>query len=415
MSKEITYDCMFPFFEGLIHHGIRESDLELIRALKLTGKISYLIIQNNVHHIKFLPKVAQDDFENLMSKYPYVTSLDLSEVSHIIDFFTIPLRIKKLHVCPYDFIPFLGLPSLSRLENLNFLEICSRPISTFPICFPEGTFPILKELSLYCGKWTTCNIMAWPSYLNSLEKLTFKGVNTTTTTSSSVFQNVDFNFSFLENLKEIKEISFKYCQFFTKFRSLVTVFDLLSYLSNLDKLQSLTLFRINQKRLTSKDCLALNKFNKLQTLTLDFDTIANLAFLENLTELRSLSLSGALSDSSPVPFPLSRLKNLEILDLSCKGIGDLSEISHCSNLRRLKLNCKDIEKFSFLADLTELEYLDLSGTNFSEQSFDFKKLSKLRTVVLPDGVIYEIDALYQENRNDFHFYKMSSHVEKSLW
>ena len=92
--------------------------------------------------------------------------------------------------------------------------------------------------------------------------------------------------------------------------------------------------------------------------------ITDLTGMEYASNLRSLNLSGSISDISP----LSGLTQLHSLYLGGNNISDISPLSELKNLRRLNLGGNNISDISPLSELKEIWRLDLNDNNISDVS-----------------------------------------------
>ena len=170
------------------------------------------------------------------------------------------------------------------------------------------------------------------------------------------------------------------------------------------------------------DASPLASLSQLRTLYLDRNPVADLSVLSPLSALTTLSIQGVeiadyvledlqkalpgcrifsdsvVKGSRPVSLGgLDFTESVESLDLSGRGITDISALSGCSELRELNLSNNPIADISTLALLPKLTSLDLSATGRSD--LDNELLSSLRSLSYlklenNDGVTAEgIDAL----------------------
>ena len=170
------------------------------------------------------------------------------------------------------------------------------------------------------------------------------------------------------------------------------------------------------------DAAPLASLSQLRTLYLDRNPVSDLSVLSSLSSLTTLSLQGVeimdyvledlqkalpgcrvfsdgvVKGSRPVSLGgLDFTESVESLDLSGRGITDISALSGCSELRELNLSNNPIADVSALALLPKLTSLDLSATGRSDLDNDL--LSSLRSLAYlnlenNDGVTAEgIDAL----------------------
>ena len=170
------------------------------------------------------------------------------------------------------------------------------------------------------------------------------------------------------------------------------------------------------------DASPLASLSQLRTLYLDRNPVADLSVLSPLSALTTLSIQGVeiadyvledlrkalpgcrifsdsvVKGSRPVSLGgLDFTESVESLDLSGRGITDISALSGCSELRELNLSNNPIADISTLALLPKLTSLDLSATGRSD--LDNELLSSLRSLSYlklenNDGITAEgIDAL----------------------
>lgn len=170
------------------------------------------------------------------------------------------------------------------------------------------------------------------------------------------------------------------------------------------------------------DVSPLASLGELRTLYLDRNPVGDLSPLTALTALTTLSMQGVevadyvlediqtalpgcrvfydsvVEGSRPVSLGgLDFTESVETLDLSGRGITDISALSGCDELRELNLSNNPITDIAALALLPKLTTLNLSATGRSDS--DFELLSSLRSLAYlnlenNDGVTAEgIDAL----------------------
>ena len=119
---------------------------------------------------------------------------------------------------------------------------------------------------------------------------------------------------------------------------------------------------------------------KVEVLDLSARGLADLSALSGLADLEVLDLGGnRIADLSP----LAGIAGLERLDLRDNAVADLSALAGLASLRVLDLSGNAVSDVSPLAALTELRRLDLSGNRVA----DLRPLSELRglEVLLLDG------------------------------
>ena len=119
---------------------------------------------------------------------------------------------------------------------------------------------------------------------------------------------------------------------------------------------------------------------KVEVLDLSARGLADLSALSGLADLEVLDLGGnRIADLSP----LAGIAGLERLDLRDNAVADLSALGGLAGLRVLDLSGNAVADISPLAALTEMRRLDLSGNRVA----DLRPLSELRglEVLLLDG------------------------------
>ena len=119
---------------------------------------------------------------------------------------------------------------------------------------------------------------------------------------------------------------------------------------------------------------------KVEALDLSGRGLSDLSALSGLADLEALGLGGnRVADLSP----LSGLSGLEALDLRGSAVADLSPLASLTHLRVLDLSGNAVSDLSPLAGLVAVRRLDLSGNRVS----DLRPLSELRSleVLLLDG------------------------------
>ncbi|KAF2317520.1 hypothetical protein GH714_023820 [Hevea brasiliensis] len=134
----------------------------------------------------------------------------------------------------------------------------------------------------------------------------------------------------------------------------------------------------------------LESLNKLEFLDLDrswFNNMSILSSIGHLSSLKSLSLAYIGLESVTDIQGLSRLENLEFLDLSYNNFND----SIFPSLKSLNLaynRLESVTNFQGLSKLEKLEFIDLSHNNFNSSITPFfSDLSSLRSLYLWDNIL----------------------------
>ena len=167
----------------------------------------------------------------------------------------------------------------------------------------------------------------------------------------------------------------------------------LSFLSGLTALRTLYL---PDNRIS--DLTPLAGLPELRTVYLDRNPITDFTPLAELPALTTLSLQGIsvtdyvledLQQSMPgcrffcdsvveEPRPISLggaafTEDVEVLDLSDRGITDISKLAYCLQLRDLNLAGNPLQSLNTLTGLPRLSALNLSGTGRTDADLDFLK------------------------------------------
>ena len=146
------------------------------------------------------------------------------------------------------------------------------------------------------------------------------------------------------------------------------------------------------------DLNPLTGLTNLRTLYLDNNPLTDLSPLASLSGLSTLSLKGVsiadyvledlqnaipnckiFNDSTRVearPISIGGLaftEDVEVLDLSNRGIFDITKLSYCLKLRDLNLSGNQLDSFQTLLGLPKLERLNLSGTGATDETLELLK------------------------------------------
>ena len=169
----------------------------------------------------------------------------------------------------------------------------------------------------------------------------------------------------------------------------------LSILENLSYLEELDLSGVR-----TVDISTFGKLENLKELRMGSCCMTNFDFVHNLPELTTLDLSGLddlyiisnsnyLEEIGEIDYsPLLYAKKLKHLDLSFgESVGNnLMEIlSKLTQLEELNIAACDIEDISMLRDLTNLKYLDVRGNSIADLSV-LDNFRNLETLILGLGV-----------------------------
>ncbi|MEL6133621.1 MAG: leucine-rich repeat domain-containing protein, partial [Bacteroidota bacterium] len=112
-----------------------------------------------------------------------------------------------------------------------------------------------------------------------------------------------------------------------------------------------------------QDFRALKPFIKLEELTADEAGIENLAGIEVLTQLRTLSLRGnPLTDLQP----LSTLSSLETLYLTACPVTDLTPLAKCQALEKLECDSTKVTNIEALQELAQISWASFEGCELDQ-------------------------------------------------
>jgi len=121
------------------------------------------------------------------------------------------------------------------------------------------------------------------------------------------------------------------------------------------------------------DLSPLSRLTNLELLDLHWDTAMDITPISNLFKLKTLKLGNeyeysAINDLSP----LANLTEMKDLDLGANGISDISPLSRMMNLKELELYGNNIEEIEPLTKFPQLEYLGLDGNPiFGHPYYDY--------------------------------------------
>ena len=155
----------------------------------------------------------------------------------------------------------------------------------------------------------------------------------------------------------------------------------------------------NPEKMLDYDWSILSKLTNLQTLDLSNCYLPDISFLKKLTNLKELNLTGhhfgycsgrgcCISDISP----LKNLTNLEKLYITFNSISDISPLKNLTKLKYLEARGNSISDISALKKLTNLEYICLNMNNVSDIS-PVKNLTKLKFLDLGSNKVTDISSL----------------------
>ena len=137
------------------------------------------------------------------------------------------------------------------------------------------------------------------------------------------------------------------------------------------------------------DFSPLEQLTNLKTLSLSFSSVSDLSFLVGLAQLENLYLSNnTLTDISP----LIELSQLKYLDLNNNAVSDVSALAELTQLTTLYLNNNAISDVSTLAGMTQLRKLYLGNNTISDVSA-LAELAQLEHLDLRDNAVSDVSPL----------------------
>lgn len=210
----------------------------------------------------------------------------------------------------------------------------------------------------------------------------------------------DFNFSFLSNLFELKDLTINVTGENTLDLSNQINLEELSLqwrsgkvigLENCKKINSICLVDYSEDNL-----LPISSLKNLEELKIKTSTIKNLNGIENLTNLKSVVLGNCKKLTSIIE--LNNLKNLRNLTFDlCPNIKDFDSVKHLSNLEELSLiDCKSVNSIKFIENLDNLKKLSFLG-NSDIKDGDLKPAQKIKDVYYKHRKHYNIKIENEEH------------------
>ncbi|TXG66071.1 hypothetical protein EZV62_007346 [Acer yangbiense] len=323
--------------------------------------------------------------------------------------------------------------SMASLDDFRILDLSKTLISELP-SIPSS----LTELKLIgCSELLK---LPCTTALKNLELLDVSNSSKLTEIEDESFQHLKYlhylnlsntkvvNLPSLSNLKNLRQLLLKDCSLLKNLPDLEELAGLevldISGCEKLDKFPNLNALKILEV-LDLSGCSALEfegnvsfeHMSRLRKLSLDrFGGEIAAQYLERMTHLQILKLSGIKEDMSSILSklttltnlsqlslkdcpglktlpPLEALSKLEVLDLSGEAVRSLPFLEKLSNLRELLLSgCSSLETLLSLKALIHLNVLDLSGTGIKEFPYEISELTCLKRLVLPHlNVMREVD------------------------
>ncbi len=234
--------------------------------------------------------------------------------------------------------------------------------------------------------------------------ITIGGVSVSLDDETLIIEGVELtsaDLAAISGLSSLKALSLKDCSI-----------DSVAAFSGLSSLTSLTL---SDNEIT--DVSPLSSLVGLRTLFLDGNAVTNYTPLQGLMSLTTLNIQGMAIDEDSLASLEQALPNCDVyadepsetaveltlggetfmsdvisLDLSEKGISDISVLSQCTKLETLNLTGNEIEDLSPLLDLQELTWLSLWNNKITDIS-PLLSLTKLEYLDIEENEIENISAL----------------------
>jgi internalin A len=141
----------------------------------------------------------------------------------------------------------------------------------------------------------------------------------------------------------------------------------------------------------TQDCRKASQvLSAMEEIDLSYSDIVDLRPLRAFPKLRSLDLKK--NESLGTLAPLSRLTELETLNLSFTGISKLTELSGLEKLRKFSASYNQISDLGPLSALKSLEALSIRGNKITTVS-PLKNLSSLKSLLLASNPLSDLSAL----------------------
>jgi len=289
------------------------------------------------------------------------------------------------------------ISSLRSLTNLNLLDLRWNPVTNQMML---STLTNLSRLYLGATSLTNLNFLAGLSQLSflnleynqiqdlaplaSLTNLSYLALNGNPITNFGVLSDT----SGLVNLElrgnSISDISFLRNLPLLRFADLA-----FTNVRDLSPLVGRTNLSLVLDGSTNIDYTTLSSLTNVTRVWLAGNSISNVAFLQNLTNLTALGLEdNRIADFSP----LTALPQLTSLGLSRNPASNLALVASLTNLTGLRLEGSAITDASFLTNLPQLTFLSLNNNRVSDLS-QFGLLTNLCSLYLSHNRLTNIAAL----------------------
>lgn len=210
------------------------------------------------------------------------------------------------------------------------------------------------------------------------QKITIAGQQFPPGTTGVVLDGQDITDEILNELKQLYSLD-----------NLSLMNNSLVDISALSELGGLTTLNLSNNSI--KDISPLSRLSALRTLYLDGNPVTDFSALKSLTNLSFLSIKGIEISASELESLSAALPSCAIysntaaedvvditlggvtfksditeLDLSDKGITDISVLSECKNLVKLDLSGNEISDLYGLMNIPGLQWLDIAGNDISD-------------------------------------------------
>jgi Leucine-rich repeat (LRR) protein len=274
-------------------------------------------------------KITQNDLAEILKKHPDVKYLDLSDC-HLVGDFSL----------------------LGKLEQLEELSLCNNPQ--------------LNDIS----------------FLANLKNLKILNLGSTGIEELSPLSG-------LVNL-QILNLKYNYLESLNPLKNLVNLHDLVLWgsagFNDLNCLPGLTELRdLDIDSSTVKNIDVVKNFKKLDTLIMDNCRIPDISPIKDLVNLRCLTMEVKMMMPDPMFRNIENLTELRTLDLTNRGLKDISLLKNMKQLVDLQLDSNCVVDITPIAGLTKLRKLLLSGNKALRDLSCLSDLSEMRVFYI-DGV-----------------------------
>lgn len=292
----------------------------------------------------------------------YTTNVTDAGIPHLVQLKSLrKLNLRKHPYSKKEPITEKAAPYLAQIPTLEYLDL--EPLAVTDYALSElSKLPNLKILYAYYGKSGKSITNIGLQHLSKIKSLEFLMINTKDVTDEGIVS--------LTKLTNLQELKLTFCPKFTD-KGLLKI----ANMKNLKKL-SMTFATYDNPKQT-------------------YATISGLACLNALTNLKSLVLTGVIQDGSGLNLSnLKNLESLHITckvtSMQKRGVSvfpiyqlfndqDLACLENLKNLRSLSLSGSDSitdKGLMHLKNLTNLEYLTLSEASLTDEGLAYLKNMK---------------------------------------